>query len=153
MSLVMSIVRGFLLTIFVVLTPLSVANLLAYLMQEGYELPWLLEVMLVPMITFCILLIITFLFKLWYVMQECPKKKISFGKIFKASIWSPLFGMIGSLGLNLVPFLKAPLMAAEVLGEMIHPIFSKVPEGLAFLPGHFFGLLITTLFGKMMLGC
>ena len=44
-------------------------------------------------------------------------------------------------------------MAAEVLGDIIHPFFSKVPEGLTYLPGHFLGLMITTIFGGLMMKC
>lgn len=153
MGFAMSAIRGILLTIFVVITPLLISNLLEYLLTHGFEIPWPLDMIFVPMLTFIILLLITFLFKLWYVIQECPNKKKDFFKILKASIWSPFFAMAGAMAMNFIPFLKAPFMVAGVLGDIIHPFFSKVPEGLTFLPGHFFGLLITTLFGKMMLGC
>ena len=153
MGFAMSALRGFLLTIFVVITPLSIANLLEYLLTHGFEIPWPLDMVFIPMITFIALLLITFMFKLWFVFQECPKKKKDWGGIFWASVWSPFLAMVGSLALNFVPFLKAPLMATEVLGEMIHPFFSKVPEGLTYLPGHFFGLIITSIFGKMMMKC
>ena len=153
MGFMMSVIRGLLLTIFVVLTPLSLTNLLEYLLTLGFEIPWPLDMIFVPMLTFIALLLITFMFKLWYVFQECPKKKKKWGGIFWASVWSPFLAMAGSIALNFVPFLKAPLMALEVLGELIHPFFSKVPEGMTYLPGHFFGLVITSIFGKMMMGC
>ena len=153
MGFVMSVIRGILLTIFVVLCPLSLTNLLEYLKLNGFELPWFIEIPFVPMLTFLTLLLITFLFKVWYVIQECPKKKKDWGGIFWASVWGPFLAMAGSLVINFIPFLKAPLFALEVLGEIIHPFFSKVPEGMTFLPGHFVGVAITSMFGKWMLGC
>lgn len=155
----MSAIRGLLLTIFVVLTPLSLTNLLEYLLTLGFAIPWPLDMIFVPMLTFITLLLISFMFKLWYVLEKekdkknkCPNPKRWVG-IFGASVLGPFFAMAGSILLNFVPFLKAPLIALEVLGELIHPFFSKVPEGMTYLPGHFFGLVITTLFGKMMMGC
>jgi hypothetical protein len=153
MSFMMSVLRGLILTIFVVLTPLSLTNLLEYLLTLGFEIPWPLDMIFVPMLTFITLLLITFLFKLWFVIQECPNKKKDYGGIFWAAVWSPFLAMAGSLVMDFVPFLKIPFLAAEVLGELIHPFFSKVPEGLTYLPGHFFGLIITSIFGKMMMGC
>ena len=153
MGFMMSAIRGLLLTIFVVLTPLSLANLLEYLLTLGIEIPWPLDMIFVPMLTFLVLLLITFMFKLWFVFQECGKKKKDYGGIFWASALGPFLAMAGSLLLDLVPFLKAPLFALEVLGDIIHPFFAKVPEGMTYLPGHFVGLIITSVLGKWMLGC
>ena len=62
MGFMMSAIRGLLLTIFVVLTPLSLANLLEYLLTLGIEIPWPLDMIFVPMLTFLVLLLITFIF-------------------------------------------------------------------------------------------
>ena len=149
----MSAIRGLLLTIFVIMIPLLLTYLLEYLVTLGFEIPWPLDMVFIPMLTFITLLLITFLFKLWYVFEKCPNKKKNYSGIFWASIWSPFFAMAGSLVMNFIPFLKAPLFALEILGEIIHPFFSNIPEGLTYLPGHFFGLIITTIFGGMMMGC
>ena len=104
-------------------------------------------------LTFIVLFLITFAFQTWYYLERCKWKGKKWGRVFKASIWSPLFAFILSFAFTFIPMLKLPLLAFGFLGDIIHPFFSKVPEGLTYIPGYLIGIIFTTLFGSSLMKC
>jgi len=146
----LSLLRGILLTLCVVLTPMIISAFLRYLLlRHGFKMPFPLDMLFVSILTFIILYIITFIFKAWYYLDKCKGKGRKWKQVFSASFWSPLLAIALSFVINFFPFFKVPFMITGMLGDIIHPFFSQLPEGLTYLPGHFLGIIITTLFVKI----
>ena len=83
----LSLLRGILLTLCVVLIPMIVSTLLKYLLvTHGFEMPFPLDMLFVSILTFIIMYIITFIFKAWYYLEKCKGKGRKWKQVFSASL-------------------------------------------------------------------
>ena len=135
----------------VLLTPMALSVLFEYLAKPdpltgegGFIIPSPFDSLINLIVTFFILWIISFLLLIWKHSKKCggPHKITKWGAIFKESLVAPGFSFIIATIINFIPVLKLPLMALEVLGDLIHPFFSKIPEGIIHLPGFIIGEVI-----------
>ena len=135
----------------VLLTPMALSMLSEYLAKPdpltgegGFIIPPPFDSLINLIVTFFILWIISFLLLIWKHSKKCggPHKITKWGAIFKESLVAPGFSFIIATIINFIPVLKLPLMALEVLGDLIHPFFSKIPEGVIHLPGFIIGEVI-----------
>tara|TARA_B100000378_G_scaffold124279_1_gene100353 strand:- start:695 stop:1159 length:465 start_codon:yes stop_codon:yes gene_type:complete len=135
----------------VLLTPMALSVLFEYLAKPdpltgegGFIIPSPFDFLINLIATFFILWIISFLLLIWKHSKKCggPHKITKWGAIFKESLVAPGFSFIIATIINFIPVLKLPLMALEVLGDLIHPFFSKIPEGVIHLPGFIIGEVI-----------
>ena len=135
----------------VLLTPMALSMLSEYLAKPdpltgegGFIIPPPFDSLINLIVTFFILWIISFLLLIWKHSKKCggPHKITKWRAIFKESLVAPGFSFIIASIINFIPFLKLPLMALEALGDLIHPFFSKIPEGIIHLPGFIIGEVI-----------
>ena len=135
----------------VLLTPMVLSVLFEYLAKPdlltgegGFIIPPPFDFLINLIAIFFILWIISFLLLIWKYFKKCGglHKITKWGAIFKESLVAPGFSFIIATVINFIPVLKLPLIAFEILGDLIHPFFSKIPEGIIHVPGFIIGEVI-----------
>jgi len=152
------------------LIPFAITRLLDYAAVEyGFEVPWPLDMLFVPAVTFMFLWIIATIMNTQWYTGKCGIKGRNFLRIPVFSFLQPALAVGGSFAMNFIPFLKLPLILVDKIiffGAGGLRMLSFIPgiglaadilegaaEGAMYLPGYFIAMILLTPIMALAVKC
>ena len=152
------------------LIPFAITRLLDVVaVTYGFEVPWPLDMLFVPVVTFIFLWIIATIMNTQWYISKCGIKGRNFLRIPVFSFLQPVLAIGGSFVMNFIPFLKLPLIFVNkiiFLGagglrmlsfipeiDFVADILEGAAEGSTYLPGYFFAMALLTPIMALAVKC